>query len=150
MAEQMPTVVVVDDAGEVRLLVKARLRLSGRMQVVGDGSSGVDAVEQARKHQPSLMLLDVSMPDMDGIEALPQVLDASPATKVVFYSGFEEQGLVDKARQLGAAAFIEKSAPIDSLVDRLLRQARWINVSCRNTSSASTRCSRRPRSAWPP
>jgi PAS domain S-box-containing protein len=60
------------------------------------------------------------MPGTDGLEALPQVLAASPTTRVVLYSGFEEQGLVERAEQLGAAAFIEKSTPVDSLVDRLL------------------------------
>ena len=120
MGEQPPTVVVVDDAAEVRLLVKTRLRVSGRLNVVGEGADGAEAVELAEKHQPSLMLLDVSMPEMDGLEALPRVLAASPHTKVVLYSGFEEQGLVDRAHELGAVDFIEKSTPVESLVDRLL------------------------------
>lgn len=120
MGAQPPTVVVVDDAAEVRLLVKTRLRVSGLLNVVGEGADGAEAVELAVKHQPSLMLLDVSMPDMDGLEALPRVLAASPHTKVALYSGFEEQGLVDRAHELGAVAFIEKSTPVESLVDRLL------------------------------
>ncbi len=120
MGEQTPTVVVVDDATEVRLLLKTRLRLSGRLRVVGEGTNGADAVEMARRLRPDLMLLDVSMPGVDGLEALPMVLEASSATRVVLYSGFEEQGLVERARQLGAASFVEKSAPIDTLVDRLL------------------------------
>ncbi|HET7357691.1 MAG TPA: PAS domain S-box protein [Nocardioidaceae bacterium] len=120
MVDQPPSVVVVDDAVEVRLLVKTRLRLSGLLEVVGEGADGAEAVALAGKHQPSLMLLDVSMPDMDGLEALPHILAASPLTKVVLYSGFEEQGLVDRARDLGAAGFIEKSTPVESLVGRLL------------------------------
>lgn len=120
MGEQPPTVVVVDDAPEVRLLVKTRLRVSGRLRVVGDGADGRAAVALAGEHHPSLMLLDVSMPDMDGLQALPQVLAASPSTKVVLYSGFGEQGLADRARELGAADFIEKSAPFETLVERLL------------------------------
>jgi PAS domain S-box-containing protein len=120
MGEQRPTVVVVDDAAEVRLLVKTRFRVSGLLEVVGEGADGADAIALAGKHQPSLMVLDVSMPDMDGLEALPHVLAASPRTKVVLYSGVEEQGLVDRARDMGAADFIEKSTPIESLVDRLL------------------------------
>ena len=114
------TIVIVDDASEVRALVRSRLRLSGRLQVVGEGADGTDAVALAGRHQPALMLLDVSMPGMDGLEALPQVLAASASTRVVLYSGFEEQGLADQALRLGAAAFLEKSTPIDSLVDRLL------------------------------
>ncbi len=114
------TIVIVDDASEVRALVRTRLRLSGRLEVVGEGGDGAEAVALARKHRPALMLLDVSMPGMDGLEALPQVLAVSPTTRVVVYTGFEERGLAERARQLGAAAFLEKSTPVDSLVDRLL------------------------------
>jgi PAS domain S-box-containing protein len=114
------TIVIVDDAAEVRLLVKTRLRLSGKVTVVAEGADGTEAVALAREHRPSLMLLDVSMPVMDGFEALPQVLAASPNTKVVLYSGFDEEGLAQRARELGAAAFLEKSTSIDALVDDLL------------------------------
>jgi PAS domain S-box-containing protein len=115
-----PTVVIVDDAADVRLLMKTRLRLSEMFRLVGEGSDGHQAVELARRHHPALMLLDVSMPGTDGLEALPQVLEASPSTRVVLFSGFEEQGLAEKAAALGAADFIEKSVPIDTLVHRLL------------------------------
>jgi len=114
------TMVIIDDADEVRMLVKTRLRLSGKFDVVAEGGDGAEAVALAQQHLPQLMLLDVSMPSVDGLEALPQVLAASPSTRVVVYSGFEEQGLVEKARQLGAADFIEKSAPIDVVIERLL------------------------------
>jgi PAS domain S-box-containing protein len=113
------TIVVVDDAPEVRALVKTRLRLSGSFDVVGEGSDGASAVELAVEHRPEVMLLDVSMPGMDGLEALPKVLDVSPGTKVVLYSGFEEHGLVEEALRLGATAFVEKSERIESLVERL-------------------------------
>src|SRR4051795_1076620 len=116
----VPTIVVVDDAAEVRLLVKTRLRLSGSVTVVGEGADGTEAVALASKHHPSLLLLDVSMPVMDGFEALPRVIEASPDTRVVLYSGFDEEGLAQRARELGAAAFIEKSASIDALVESLL------------------------------
>jgi PAS domain S-box-containing protein len=115
-----PTIVIVDDAAEVRQLLKARFRVSRRLEVVGEGADGAEAVALAREHQPALMLLDVSMPGMDGLQALPLVLEAAPATRVVLYSGFEEHGLVEKAIELGAATFIEKSAPVGSLIDRLL------------------------------
>jgi PAS domain S-box-containing protein len=115
-----PTVVVVDDADEVRALIRTRLRLSGRLEVVGEGGTGGDAIALAQQHQPGLMLLDVSMPEMDGLEALPQVLAASPGTRVVMYSGFEEHGLAQRTLELGASAFLEKSTPLDTLADQLL------------------------------
>jgi PAS domain S-box-containing protein len=115
-----PTIVIVDDATEVRLLMRSRFRVSGAFRVVGEGADGAEAVELARQHEPDLMLLDVSMPGTDGLQALPEVLQVSPSTRVVLFSGFEEQGLSDKALSLGAAAFLEKSIPIDTLIDQLL------------------------------
>ena len=116
----LPTIVIVDDAPEVRLLLRTRLRMSGSLAVVGEGSTGAEAVAAAARHRPDLMLLDVSMPGMDGLEALPRVLEVSPGTRVAMYSGFQEQGLADRALELGASAFLEKSGSLDSLADELL------------------------------
>lgn len=120
LAPGAPTVVVVDDAVEVRQLVRARLRLSRALDVVAEAGNGLEAVEAARRHQPDLMLLDVSMPQMDGLEALPLVRAASPRTRVVVYSGFAEQGLAHRALDLGASAFLEKSASFRTLADHLI------------------------------
>jgi PAS domain S-box-containing protein len=119
--------VVVDDAVEVRLLVKHQLGLSGRFVVVGEGATGREAIDQVARHHPDLLLLDVSMPEMDGLEALPEIRAVSPETTVVMYTGFEESGLAHRARALGAAALIEKSAAVEDLpeqLDRILRTAR--------------------------
>ena len=116
----VPTIVVIDDAVEVRVLVRSTLKLSQRFDVVGEGASGRDAVELAKKWQPDLMLLDISMPDLTGTEALPAVRTASPGTKVVMYSGLSDEGLSERCRALGAVGFLEKTASSDRLVDQLL------------------------------
>jgi PAS domain S-box-containing protein len=120
MDRPLPTIVVIDDSAEVRALVTARLRLSGRLDVVGDADNGMEAIGLAYHHQPSLMLLDLSMPAMDGLEALAGILAVSPTTRVVVYSGFEERGIAQAARDLGAARFLEKSLPIEQLVNEVL------------------------------
>ena len=116
----LPTIVVVDDAPEVRAVLRTFFQFSGELDVVGEGSDGADAVELAGLHRPSLMLLDVSMPGMDGLEALTQVRRASPETRVVMYSGFDQAGLATRTAQLGASAFIQKSGSFDDLVAELL------------------------------
>jgi len=116
----LPTVVVVDDSPDVRTLVRAQIRISRRLEVVGEGVNGLDAVALAERHRPDLMLLDVSMPVIDGLTALPKVLAASPGTRIVMYSGFDESGLAERAVELGAAAFVSKSAPFAEVLDRLL------------------------------
>jgi PAS domain S-box-containing protein len=113
------SVVVIDDAAEMRALVRTQLSVSGRFTVVGEGRNGVDAIALAREHHPEIMLLDVSMPDLDGLEALSRIREVAPDTRVVMYTGFDAGGLASHARDLGAAAFIEKSTALDRLVDEL-------------------------------
>ena len=120
MAERA-TVVLVDDSPELRMLVGVRLQASGLFDVVGEGGDGGQALMLAHEHQPDLMLLDTSMPVLDGLEALPLVLAVSPETKVIVFTGFEGRGLAERARHLGAADFVEKSIPIEQLPDRLWR-----------------------------
>jgi PAS domain S-box-containing protein len=109
------SVVLVDDADDVRMLVRSALRLSGRFEVVGEGGNGAEAIELAREHRPSVLLLDVSMPVMDGLEALPLITAVAPETRVIMYTGFDERGLADRARELGAAGFLRKSIAITRL-----------------------------------
>jgi hypothetical protein len=115
-----PSVVLVDDSREVRALVRRRLESSG-FAVVGEGGDGDEAILLAYRHEPDLLLLDTSMPKVDGIEALPAVLALSPTTRVVMFTGFEEPGLAARARELGASDFVEKSIRLDDLPARLLR-----------------------------
>ena len=124
----------MDDAAEVRSLVRTQLRLTGRFDVVGEASTGVEAIEACRELQPDIVLLDVSMPVMDGFEALPEIHKAAPRTRVVMYTGFEERDLAERARELGADALIEKSTEIGALADQLEAIAR----------SASSPAGRRP------
>jgi hypothetical protein len=111
---------MVDDSREVRAVIRRLLEASG-FEVVGEGGDGDEGIVLAFRHQPDLLLLDTSMPKVDGIEALPAILAISPETKVVMFTGFEEPGLAARARELGAADFVEKSLLIEDLPERLMR-----------------------------
>lgn len=112
-------VVVVDDGGDVREVLARILELDGRFRVVAQGKNGEDAVALAATYRPALLILDVSMQGVDGLEALPRILSLSPSTKVVVFSGFTSPSLEAMARDLGAADVIEKGAPIARLPARL-------------------------------
>lgn len=116
---ERPSVVIVDDSAELRVVVRSRLEASGMFDVVGEGGDGGEAMLLAHKLNPTLMLLDTSMPIMDGLEALPLILAVSPDTKVIVFTGFEEVGLAVRARELGAVDLIEKSVPIEKLPELL-------------------------------
>jgi PAS domain S-box-containing protein len=120
MSEQRFTAVIVDDAPDVRHIVRLELELSGKFLVVGEGSTGREAIELAASCSPSVLLLDISMPDLDGLQALPAVLSASPETRVVIFSGFDAETVRSRALELGASAYVEKGAAISELPVRLL------------------------------
>ena len=113
-------VVVVDDSADVRTLVRTKLRLSGAAVVEGEGADGADAIDLARRLQPDAMLLDVSMPGVDGLTALPAVLECSPGTRVVMFSGFDEEPLALRALELGAASYLTKTSSLDAVVAELV------------------------------
>ena len=113
-------VVLVDDMVELRQLIKLTLERSGRFEVVGQAGNGREGIEVATEALPDLVLLDVSMPVMDGLEALPLICRAVPYTTVVMLSGFSEARLGADAAAGGAAAYLEKGLTPDALVARLL------------------------------
>lgn len=113
--------VLADDVFDLRFMVKLALERSGSFQIVGEAENGDEAVAMAKQHQPDLVLLDVSMPVKDGLEALPDIRSVSPGSKVVMLSGFEASRLASTALASGAAAYLEKGIPPGELVDELLR-----------------------------
>ena len=83
-----------DDAlrGHVRALVRARLGLAGGFDVVGEAGTGREGIDRAAELRPDVVLLDISMPDMDGFDAIGPIRGASPSTVVVVLTGFAEDG----------------------------------------------------------
>ncbi|KRE96020.1 hypothetical protein ASG76_02915 [Nocardioides sp. Soil774] len=124
MGTDKVSVALVDDSTDVRTLVRMRLEASGLYDVVGEGADGEEAIDLVLRHEPELVVLDVSMPAMDGLETLPAILAVRPGTAVVVFSGFGGSDLEQRVRDLGAADLVEKSIPLEDLPDRLLRSVR--------------------------
>ncbi|SBW28697.1 response regulator receiver protein [Candidatus Protofrankia californiensis] len=118
-AQDAVRVVVADDADGVRDLVCLLLDMEPDFVVVGQARDGAEAIEIVSCTEPDLVLLDVAMPVMDGLTALPAVRRVAPRARVVIFTGFSEQALGEQASALGAHALIEKGLAVDSLVDRL-------------------------------
>jgi len=113
-------VLIADDVQDLRSMLRLALELSGRFTVVAEAMDGAHAVDLAAMYKPDLALLDLSMPALDGLEALPRILDASPATRVVVLSGFEEARMAPVALKSGAVAYLEKGVPPRRLVQALI------------------------------
>jgi DNA-binding NarL/FixJ family response regulator len=114
------SVLLADDTADVRILMRSLLELGGHFTVVAEASNGEEAIEKAEVHRPDLVLLDLAMPVMDGLEALPEILRRSPDSKIAVMSGFARDRLADQALQLGAHGYIEKGIPTRVLVERLI------------------------------
>jgi DNA-binding NarL/FixJ family response regulator len=111
---------VADDHAVVREGVSTLLKGSD-IQVVGEASTGNQAIERAMHMQPDVVLLDVRMPDTDGLEALERIHDRSPRTKVVMFTGHENPSYIARAVALGAAGFVMKGASKDEIVTAINR-----------------------------
>ena len=114
-----PRVLVVDDAEDIRMLLRLRLDRSGEYQVVGEAGDGMDAVEQAKKLQPDVVLLDIAMPRMDGLEALPLIREAVPGVRVIVLSGFSRETLEQDALAAGADRYLLKGTHTRELLEAI-------------------------------
>jgi diguanylate cyclase (GGDEF)-like protein/PAS domain S-box-containing protein len=114
-----PTVVLVDDSPSDRRLMRIALEASATFSVVGEAASGEAAIAMAADTHPDLLVLDMSMTGMNGLEAVGPIHDASPATRVVFLSGFLSSALAQAAIHAGAYMNFDKSVPFETVVTQL-------------------------------
>jgi DNA-binding NarL/FixJ family response regulator len=101
-------VLLADDVPDLRMLLRVNLQREGRFTIIAEAEDGLQAVEYARVHQPDLVILDLSMPNLDGLEALPLIHEAAPTTRVVVLSGFDSNRMAEAALTAGAIAYLEK------------------------------------------
>ena len=118
------TAVIVDDSGSIRLLLKGILESIG-VKIIGIAANGCDGVEVVKKTFPALVCLDVDMPGMTGIEALPQMRAASPKTKVIMITGNASREIVQAAVAGGASGYFLKPirpAKVEEFMKKLLQR----------------------------
>lgn len=113
-----PRVVLVDDTEDLRQLMRIALRRAG-YEIVGEAGDGAAGIEVARAEAPDLVVLDLSMPVMDGMEALPHIREHLPNATIVVMSGFGAAQMTQKAIARGADGYLQKGAPLASVVEYL-------------------------------
>lgn len=111
-ARATTSVLIADDVAQIRRMVRRILERDGRFEVTAEAADGVEAVELAAKFQPEIVLLDLMMPRMSGVQALAEIRQVSPHTRVVIFSGYE--GEMSKA--LGADAYLCKGVSAKELL----------------------------------
>ena len=108
-------VLIVDDHQVMRKGIRALLENDPVWQVCGEAENGRQAVEKARELRPDLIILDLTMPEMNGLEAARQIRSSSPDAKIVIFSMHESPQVRKESRDAGANAFVSKSALGDEL-----------------------------------
>ena len=116
MSDRTIRVLICDDAEGMRVLLGTELEVEPGLQVVAEASNGLEAIDRAGATQPDVVLLDLAMPVMDGLEALPEIVRVAPNARVVVLSGFEGGSLAERATGLGATRYLEKGADMSAVI----------------------------------
>lgn len=114
----MVDVLIVDDQSLFRSVARTVVGLAGRWRVVGEAESGEDAVAAAAAVRPTVVLMDINLPGISGIEATRRILDRAPDTTVILLSTYAADDLPADAASCGAAGYIRK----DNLTPAVLRE----------------------------
>jgi DNA-binding NarL/FixJ family response regulator len=119
----MIRVVIAEDHHLVRQGIRVLLEKSGDIQVVGEAADGHAALELVQTHQPDILILDVALPQLNGMEVARRIADQKPGTRVLILSMYSDQTLVQQALRYGVRGYLLKQ----SVVEELLQAVRTIH-----------------------
>jgi len=115
MADEITTL-IVDDHEVVREGLRLSLSRAAHIRVIGEASDGASAVELAVRRKPDVVIMDVRMPGMDGLEATKLLIERAPESKVLIFTAFSERSLLSRGLESGAKGYVLKEAPHQTLV----------------------------------
>ncbi len=116
-------VVVADDQVLIRQGIASMLK-GQEIEIVAEASNGVEAIEKALEYRPNVLLMDVMMPELDGLDALEKLRDQSPQTRVVMMSAYDNPTYMARSVALGADGFILKDSTAQEFSSAIQRAAR--------------------------
>ena len=131
-------VLIVEDEDLFAQLVAALLAPDQRIEVVGRARNGKEGVTLARRLAPAVIVMDIGMPLLDGIEATRRIRSVNPAIGVVIFTGSDEARDIERAREVGATAFVQKSHIDAVLLAAIHRAAERAEVPSPGTGSEHT------------
>lgn len=109
-------ILVVDDAAFMRMMIKDVLTKNG-FEVIGEAENGLKAIEKYKELGPNLVIMDITMPEVDGIQAVKEIKKIDPNAKIVMCSAMGQQAMVIEAIQAGARDFIVKPFQADRVIE---------------------------------
>lgn len=114
----MPSVLIADDAAFMRMMIKNILSEEG-YEIAGEAENGAVAVAKYKELKPDLTTMDITMPEMDGLQALKEIRSADPSARVVMCSAMGQQSMVIESIQAGAKDFIVKPFQPDRVLEAI-------------------------------
>lgn len=124
-------VVVVDDHPIVRSGIRALIETADDISVVGEGASGADALDLVARLQPDVLLLDMEMPDLSGVEVARKLREVGSPVRVLGLSAHDDEQYIIELLSIGAAGYLTKEEALDTIVDAVRGVARgeegWIS-----------------------
>ena len=112
-----PRIAIADDTPDIRLVLRMALR--NDFEIAGEAENGREAIELVEREHPDAILLDLAMPVMDGLQAIPRIREAWPSIKIVVVSGYGSSQMSEEALNAGADAYLEKGRPIEWVAETL-------------------------------
>lgn len=112
----MIRILIVDDHAILRAGIRALLQFHNDLEVVGEAADGAEALHQVQSLKPDVVLMDIGLPGMDGLAATREIVSAHPKVRVLILTQHENREYVRPALKMGAAGYILKRAPDDSLI----------------------------------
>src|SRR3989304_1317988 len=112
-------VLIVDDIAETRENIRKLLQFEPDIEVVAAARTGKEGVALAKQHKPDVVLMDINMPDMDGITATEQITKDTPATQIVMLSVQSDTDYLRRAMRAGASDFLTKPPSADELISTI-------------------------------
>jgi len=122
-------VLLVDDLPEVRIVIASFLKKDSRLKIISEASDGIEAVRKAEQLQPDLILLDIGLPCLNGLDAAHLIRKVSPRSKILFVSQESSAEIVQEAFRIGAHGYVVKADMMGDLlaaVDAVLRGDRFV------------------------
>ena len=114
-ADRRYRIVIADDTPDIRMLLRWSIDLDRRFEVVGEAANGAEALSLISSLQVDAILLDLAMPVMDGLQVIPEIKIASPSTRIVILSGFDQESMAAEAIRRGADAYLEKGVAVGEI-----------------------------------
>ncbi len=108
---------LIDDVIDLRALIKLALTMDGRFDVVGEAGDGIEGAQMAAELQPDAILLDLAMPRMDGLTAIPEIRRSCIDARILAYSGFETGALGLQVIEICGDAYMEKGADPERIAE---------------------------------